>query len=133
MLRNIWTRRKRMKVWKTAFGGLNNLKGVHFSKYFDILEGDIARKEVRYILSEKSQWPEPASEIYRPSDRRLSKLVPTFTDRECHMVSVTDPNGRILGFLDRILTDTLESLEWPGHLGFQGVRGVVIYARISKI
>jgi hypothetical protein len=28
-------------------------------------------------------WPESVSELYRPSDRRLSaKLVPTFTDRE---------------------------------------------------
>jgi hypothetical protein len=33
--------------------------------------------------SEKTQWPEYASELYRPSDRRLSaKLVPTFADRE---------------------------------------------------
>jgi hypothetical protein len=39
---------------------------------------------------------------YRPSDCRLSTmLVPTFADRGCHMVSVTDPYGRILGFLDR--------------------------------
>jgi hypothetical protein len=47
-------------------------------------------------------WPESASELHRPSDRRLSvKLVPTFADRGCHVVSVTDPYGRILGFLDR--------------------------------
>jgi hypothetical protein len=40
--------------------------------------------------------------IYRPSDRRLSaKLVPTFADRGCRVVSATDPYGRILGFLDR--------------------------------
>jgi hypothetical protein len=40
------------------------------------------------------------SEIYRPSDCRLSaKLAPTFTDRGCHVVSATDPYGRILGFL----------------------------------
>jgi hypothetical protein len=32
------------------------------------------------------------SELYRPSDRSLSAmLVPTFADRGCHMVSVTDP------------------------------------------
>jgi hypothetical protein len=30
-----------------------------------------------------------------------AKLVPTFADRWCHMVIVTDPYGRILGFLDR--------------------------------
>jgi hypothetical protein len=36
-----------------------------------------------------------------PSDRRLStKLVPPFADRGCHVVSVTDPHGRII-FLDR--------------------------------
>jgi hypothetical protein len=46
-------------------------------------------------------WPESANELYRPSDRRLSaKLVPTFVDRRCHVVSVTDSYGRILDFLD---------------------------------
>jgi hypothetical protein len=40
--------------------------------------------------------PESASELYRPSDRRLStKLVSSFA------VNVTDPYGRIIGFLDR--------------------------------
>jgi hypothetical protein len=47
-------------------------------------------------------WPESASGLYRPSDRRLSaKLVPTFSDRGYCVVSTTDPYGRILGFLDR--------------------------------
>jgi hypothetical protein len=47
-------------------------------------------------------WPESVSYRYRPSDRRLpAKLVPTFADRGCHVVSVTDPYGRILGFLYR--------------------------------
>jgi hypothetical protein len=42
-------------------------------------------------------WPESASELYRPNDSRLSaKLVPTFANRECHVVRVTDPYGRIL-------------------------------------
>jgi hypothetical protein len=30
-----------------------------------------------------------------------AKLVPTFADRGFHVVSVTDPYGRNLGFLDR--------------------------------
>jgi hypothetical protein len=30
-----------------------------------------------------------------------AKLVPTFADRECRVVSATDRHGRILGFLDR--------------------------------
>jgi hypothetical protein len=42
------------------------------------------------------------SELYRPSGRRLSaKLAPTFAERGCHVVSVTDPYGSILVFLDR--------------------------------
>jgi hypothetical protein len=54
------------------------------------------------LLVIKTPWPESGSELYRPSDRRLSaKLVPTFADIECHVVSVTDPYGHILGFLDR--------------------------------
>jgi hypothetical protein len=31
----------------------------------------------------------------------LAKLVPTFADRGCDVVSVTDPYGRILGFIWR--------------------------------
>jgi hypothetical protein len=39
------------------------------------------------------------SELYRPRDRRLSaKLVLTFADRGCCVVSATDPNSRILDF-----------------------------------
>jgi hypothetical protein len=46
-------------------------------------------------------WVESANELYRPSDRHLlAKLVPTLADRACHVVSLTDPFGRILGFLD---------------------------------
>jgi hypothetical protein len=55
-----------------------------------------------HVFEKEPPWLESASELYRPSDRRLSlKLVPTFADRGCHVVSVTDPYGRILGFLDR--------------------------------
>jgi hypothetical protein len=36
-----------------------------------------------------------ASELYRPSDRRLlAKFVPTFADRGCRVVSATDLPGR---------------------------------------
>jgi hypothetical protein len=48
----------------------------------------------------KTPWLESASELYRPSDQRLlAKLVTTFADGGCHMVSVTDPYGLILAFL----------------------------------
>jgi hypothetical protein len=41
-------------------------------------------------------WPESASDSHS-----LAKLVPAFVDKGYHVVSVTDPHGRILGFLDR--------------------------------
>jgi hypothetical protein len=52
--------------------------------------------------SEQTPWPEFASELYRPNDCHLStKIVPNFADSGYHVVSVTDPCGRILDFLDR--------------------------------
>jgi hypothetical protein len=52
--------------------------------------------------NKQTPWSESASQLYRPSDRCLSaKLLPTFVDKGCHVVSMTDPYGRILGFLDR--------------------------------
>jgi hypothetical protein len=54
-----------------------------------------------WSLKIKIPWPESASELYRLSDRRLSaKLMQTFADEGCNVVSVTDPYGRILEFLD---------------------------------
>jgi hypothetical protein len=50
----------------------------------------------------KTPWSESPSELYRPSGHRLSaKRLPTFADKGCHVVSVTDPYGFFLGFLDR--------------------------------
>jgi hypothetical protein len=57
-----------------------------------------------HVLNTNKQtpWSQSASELYRPSYRRLSaKLMPTFANRGCRVVSATDPHGRILGFLDR--------------------------------
>jgi hypothetical protein len=52
------------------------------------------------ILVEESPWSESTSELYRPSDRRLSaKLMLTFADSGCHVVSITDPYGRICWIL----------------------------------
>jgi hypothetical protein len=52
--------------------------------------------------NKQTPWSESASELYRPSDRRLSaKRLPTFADKGYQVVSVADPYGRILGFLDR--------------------------------
>jgi hypothetical protein len=55
-----------------------------------------------FTTNKQIPWPNSASDLCQPSDRRLSaKLVPNFADRGCHIVSVTDPYGRIFGFLDR--------------------------------
>jgi hypothetical protein len=49
----------------------------------------------------RTPWPESASELYRPNDRHLTaKLVPTFAERGCHVVSMTDTYNRFLRFLD---------------------------------
>jgi hypothetical protein len=63
-----------------------------------------------WFLKKKTPWSESKSELYRPSDRRLSaKWLPTFADRGCHVISVTDPYGRILGFIDKTGAATLLS------------------------
>jgi hypothetical protein len=50
-----------------------------------------------------------ASELYRPSDRRLSaKLVSTFADRWCRVISATDPRSLI-------------RFSWPEPLLFHSV------------
>jgi hypothetical protein len=57
----------------------------------------------------KTPWPESTNELYRPSDRHLSvKLVPTFADRGCHVVSVTDSYGHIKKLINLELT----KLKW---------------------
>jgi hypothetical protein len=54
------------------------------------------------FLIQKTPWSESASELKRPRDHRLpANLVPTFADTRCYVVSVTNPYGRNLGFLDR--------------------------------
>jgi hypothetical protein len=65
----------------------------------------IALMTLRFLLLKiLNLWPESASELYRPSDLCLSaKLVSTFADRGCNMISVMDPYGRIIAFLDRTL------------------------------
>jgi hypothetical protein len=65
----------------------------HISCHFRCLD-----KLKPYI--KRTPWFESVSELYRQSDPRLSaKLLPTIADRGCHVVSVTDPHGRILGFI----------------------------------
>jgi hypothetical protein len=62
------------------------------------------------IIAGNELWPSILKrvtvliELFPPTkmDLRLSaKLVPTFADRGCHVVSVTGPYSHILGFLHR--------------------------------
>jgi hypothetical protein len=51
---------------------------------------------IDWFISTNKQipWPDSASELYRPSDRRLlPRLMPTFADRGSHVVSVTNPQA----------------------------------------
>jgi hypothetical protein len=42
----------------------------------------------------QTPWPKSAIELYRPSDFcLLAKIVPTFADRGCRVVSATDPTA----------------------------------------
>jgi hypothetical protein len=83
---------------------------IHHVKLFIIYAADSVslRKQRKFQKTDENSnlkrtpWSESASELYRPSDRRLLvKWLPTFADRGCHVVSVTVPYGRILGFLHR--------------------------------
>jgi hypothetical protein len=76
--------------------------------------------KIHLLIHKKTPWPESASELYRPSDRRLSaKLMPTFVDRGCHVVSLTDPyavlsvfyTGAATFFFKQLLSCTHEA-EW---------------------
>jgi hypothetical protein len=67
-------------------------------EHIDMKKKYLKKKIKKKKKKKETPWPESASELYRPSDRRLSaKLVLTFVDRGCHVVSVTDLYGRILG------------------------------------
>jgi hypothetical protein len=55
----------------------------------------------RKYLKLKTPWSESASELHRPSDRSRRSDFKLLRIRGCHVVSVTNPYGRIFGFLDR--------------------------------
>jgi hypothetical protein len=81
-----------------------NVLSPHLAKFINMSECFLCKAFDFFQPTKKTKipWPESVSELYRPSDRRLSaKLLPTFSCRGCHEVSMPDPYGRILGFLDR--------------------------------
>jgi hypothetical protein len=82
----------------------------------------------------KSPWPESASKLYRPSDRRLlAKLVPTFADRGYHVVSVTDPYGRILGFLGRQMSTRRTKIIFLGSRCGRCLRLTTLLPSVSRL
>jgi hypothetical protein len=69
---------------------------------WEVLKFWMKYSQVNKQNKKRTPWSESANELYRPSDRRFSaKWLPTFADKGCHVVSVTDLYGRILGFLYR--------------------------------
>jgi hypothetical protein len=49
------------------------------SRFSRTLQLEYTSLRRKFMQTKKTPWPESASELYRPSDRRLSaKLVPTF-------------------------------------------------------
>jgi hypothetical protein len=90
-----------------AVGTLWNISGIlklilSPSALYNLLPGKYYNPGLLYCNKlKKTKLRGLASELYRPSYRRLSaKLVATFLDTGCDVVSVTNPYGRILGFLD---------------------------------
>jgi hypothetical protein len=93
--------------------GLSELKNHHIGYGFrDLPVCSIVPYPLRYLMTKvqlkiyfitiKNSLAGSTSELYRPSDHRISvKLVSTFWDRGYHVDSVTDLYGRIIGFLIR--------------------------------
>jgi hypothetical protein len=68
---------------------------------FGLVVQRLRQYDINKQTNKQIPWSESVSEIYRPSDRRPStKPMPTSTDRERHVISMTNPHGRTLGPLD---------------------------------
>jgi hypothetical protein len=68
---------------------------------FHSIEFSFCKKKTKKQTNKQTAWPEFASELHRPSGRSLpTKLVATFANKGCHVVSVTDPYVRNPGFLE---------------------------------
>jgi hypothetical protein len=105
-----FTFKLRMKITSGEFCNRKHLFHVHF----DLLCALVVR-----VPGYRSR--DPDSDLYRPSDRRLStKIVPIFANRGCHVVSVTDPYGRILAF------------SRPEPLLFLPSRSSIVLVRLSE-
>jgi hypothetical protein len=107
------------------------------SLWYPVERGSALRKASTYTQSTQKQtnkqtlWPESASELYRPRYHLLSaKLVPTFADRGCHVVSVTDPYGHNFGLLNPTQTHTHTRIHTLS--GFEPRNPVFEYAKTVR-
>jgi hypothetical protein len=63
------------------------------------------------LLTKKKTKLRDLSPRAKYTDRAIAACRRTFADRGCHVISLTDPCGRIHGFLDR--TRVLQEFEFP--------------------
>jgi hypothetical protein len=85
-------------VRTTVVSAFDSLQGKEFYLLYDVQTGYGAHR----VSYKQNLWLKFPSELYRPSDRRLStKLVPTFAGRGYHMVSVK--------------SGSFPGIKWPGR------------------
>jgi hypothetical protein len=78
-----------------------SLRGTNFAQSFLFCKSSL-RICLKRLTNTQTPWLESASELYRPSDRRLSaKLVPTLADRGCRVVSATNPPQSLISVFQK--------------------------------
>jgi hypothetical protein len=100
---NLTTSKTAIKLVESLFGRGDTLRTENFYNFLNfccLLQKNLSSTNKQ--TNKQTPWSESTGELYRLSDRCFSaKWLPTFADKGCHLVSVTDPYGRILGFPDR--------------------------------
>jgi hypothetical protein len=86
-------KRGRIKVYESNTHAIFFAKAPRKNKLF---------KNLQFCLRYEPPYS-PRCYFLQESRSLSAKWLPTFADRGCHVVSVTDPYGRILGFLHRSL------------------------------
>jgi hypothetical protein len=100
----IWTLQFFLTVTLFLFLQNRKLASIHYILIRLILLHQFSNTSYHNIYGPRERkqtlWPQSASVLYLPSDRRFSaKFVPTWV-RWCRVVRATDPHGRIIRYLD---------------------------------
>jgi hypothetical protein len=82
---------------KTIYNKAARRRQLNLKTYWTIQ----SNRMLKYNIMKLPVLSPQANYTDRVDHRLLAKVVPTFADRGCHVVSVMDPYDRILGFLDR--------------------------------